>query len=223
MTPPSPTSGTRRAAPGRTTRQEVLDALRAAPGPTGLARLSEDLGIHVNTVRFHLTRLVESGQVEQVEPERSGPGRPASLFRAVAGMDVDGPRRFRVLAEILAQSLVARSAPARHAAEAGRAWGRRLLPPAGRKNPVNHLVAVLDDLGFAPEQRGSDRMRIGLRHCPFLELAQTHRAVVCPVHLGLMRGVLESAGAAVTVDRLDPFVHPDLCVAHLADAPATPA
>jgi predicted ArsR family transcriptional regulator len=47
--------------------------------------------------------------------------------------------------------------------------------------------------------------------------------VVCPVHLGLMRGVLESAGAAVTVDRLDPFVHPDLCVAHLADAPATPA
>jgi predicted ArsR family transcriptional regulator len=223
MTPSSPTSGPRRASSGRTTRQKVLDALRTASGPTGLVRLAEDLGIHVNTVRFHLTRLLETGQVEQVEPERSGPGRPASLFRAVARMDLDGPRRFRVLAEILAQSLAARPRPARHAAEAGRAWGRRLPAPARRKNPVNHLVAVLDDLGFAPEQRGGDRMRIGLRHCPFLELAQTHRAVVCPVHLGLMRGVLEAAGAAVTVDRLDPFVHPDLCVAHLAAAPATPA
>jgi predicted ArsR family transcriptional regulator len=40
--------------------------------------------------------------------------------------------------------------------------------------------------------------------------------VVCPIHLGLMRGVLESAGASVAVDDLAPFVEPDLCVAHLS-------
>jgi predicted ArsR family transcriptional regulator len=206
------------ATPRSATRHDVLAALRDAPGPTSIAQLAEELGIHVNTVRFHLVRLVEIGQVEQVEPERSGPGRPASLFRAVVGMDTGGPRRFLMLAEILARSLTAGPAPARHAVEAGRAWGQEVPAPARRKNPVNHLVAVLDDIGLAPERARSDRDRIGLRHCPFLELAQTHRSVVCPVHLGLMRGVLESVGASVTVDRLDPFVRPDLCVAHLSAA-----
>jgi predicted ArsR family transcriptional regulator len=39
------------------------------------------------------------------------------------------------------------------------------------------------------------------------------------VHLGLMQGALTAMRAPVTVDRLDPFVEPDLCVAHLASAP----
>lgn len=53
-----------------------------------------------------------------------------------------------------------------------------------------------------------------LRHCPFLELAETQAGVVCPVHLGIMRGALQTWGAPVTVDRLDAFVEPDLCLAH---------
>lgn len=55
---------------------------------------------------------------------------------------------------------------------------------------------------------------VGLRHCPFLELAETQAGVVCPVHLGIMRGALQTWGAPVTVDRLDAFVEPDLCLAH---------
>jgi hypothetical protein len=35
------------------------------------------------------------------------------------------------------------------------------------------------------------------------------------VHLGLMRGVLDARNAPVTVDRLDAFARPDLCLAHL--------
>jgi predicted ArsR family transcriptional regulator len=224
MSPRPTTSSPSPSTARRSTRHDVLTALKAAPEPTGIAQLAEALGIHVNTVRFHLGRLVQSGQVEQVEPARSGPGRPASLFRAVEGMDTDGPRRFRMLAEILTRSLAAGPAPGRRAVEAGRDWGRHLPGPARRKHPVNHLVAVLEDVGFAPEQGRSDRTRIGLRHCPFLELAETHRSVVCPIHLGLMRGVLESVDASVTVDRLEPFVRPDLCVAHLsATSPASPA
>jgi hypothetical protein len=34
-----------------------------------------------------------------------------------------------------------------------------------------------------------------------------------------MQGALTAMRAPVTVDRLDPFVEPDLCVAHLAPAP----
>lgn len=99
-----------------------------------------------------------------------------------------------------------------------RAWGRQLeAPPAGAdtEETIDHLVAVLDDLGFAPERRASNgRQQVGLRHCPFLELAETQAGVVCPVHLGIMRGALQTWGAPVTVDRLDAFVEPDLCLAH---------
>jgi len=40
----------------------------------GVAELAEALGIHVNTVRFHLDKLAASGQVERVEPARGTPG-----------------------------------------------------------------------------------------------------------------------------------------------------
>jgi predicted ArsR family transcriptional regulator len=194
----------------------VLAVLRAAPGPLGVAQIAESLGVHANTVRFHLDTLLEAGRVEQVEPDRSRPGRPAALFRVVRGMDPGGPRRFRMLAEILTRSLASGPAPVRRALEAGRDWGRQLPGPDAGQKPVAHLIAHLDDLGFAPEPDPDDPSRIGLRHCPFLELAETHQAVVCPIHLGLMRGVLESAGASVAVDDLAPFVEPDLCVAHLS-------
>lgn len=38
---------------------------------------------------------------------------------------------------------------------------------------------------------------------------------MCAVHLGLMRGVLDARRTPVTVDRLDAFARPDLCLAHL--------
>jgi predicted ArsR family transcriptional regulator len=41
--------------------------------------------------------------------------------------------------------------------------------------------------------------------------------VICALHLGLMRGALARMRAPVSVDRLDPFVEPSLCVAHLSE------
>ena len=182
--------------------------------------IAEMLDVHPNTVRFHLDTLVSSGRVEQVAPDRHGPGRPALMFRATRRMDPGGPRHYRILAEILANGLAGdRDADAR-ALAAGRAWGLQLKPPprttAGAlvaDESIDHLVGLLDDLGFAPERRGDEQ--VGLRHCPFLELAESQKAVVCPIHLGLMQGALETWEAPVTVDRLDPFVEPDLCLAHL--------
>ena len=107
---------------------------------------------------------------------------------------------------------------------AGRAWGLRLesglkSPPEGAtsaEESIDRLVEVLDELGFAPERRvSSGDQQVGLRHCPFLELAETRTTVVCPIHLGLMQGALETWGAPVSVDRLDAFVEPDLCLAHI--------
>jgi predicted ArsR family transcriptional regulator len=208
-------------------RRGVLKALKAAPGAMSITALAAELGVHPNTVRFHLDTLVSDGQVEQVEPDHRGPGRPPLMFRAIPQMDPGGPRHYRLLAEILTMSLASGRDTRAKALAAGRAWGRRLESPApqgkkmGVKESINRLVGVLDEIGFASERRESGgEQQIGLRHCPFLELAETRADVICPIHLGLMQGALESWGSPVAVDRLDAFVEPDLCLAHLTLAGA---
>jgi len=205
-------------------RREVLRLLRAAPAPMGIVAIADRLGVHPNTVRFHLDSLVADGQVEQVASGRKGPGRPPLMFQSVRQMDRGGARHYRLLAEILIAALATERTPRAKAMAAGRAWGRGLdsrlesLPAgaAGTEGAIDKLVAALDELGFAPERRTSNgEQRVGLRHCPFLELAETHASVVCPIHLGLMQGALEAWGAPVTVDRLEAFVEPDLCLAHV--------
>lgn len=209
-------------------RREVLRLLRSSPDPLSIVAIAEQLGVHPNTVRFHLDSLLTASQVEQVEHDRKGPGRPPLMFQAVRQMDRGGTRHYRMLAEVLTEALAAERNPRAKAVAAGRAWGRNLesrgkAPKArGADEALDRLVGVLDDLGFAPERRTSDGDQlVGLRHCPFLELAETRGAVVCPIHLGLMQGALEAWGAPVSVDRLDAFVEPDLCLAHVS--PAGPA
>ena len=75
----------------------------------------------------------------------------------------------------------------------------------------------MTEIGFAPQPEDVDGggYRLSLRHCPFREVAERHRDVICALHLGLMRGALATMRAPVSADRLDPFVEPGLCVAQL--------
>ena len=194
--------------------------------------MAEPFGVHLNTIRFHLEALTQTGQVEQVEATPSGPGRPPLMFRARPGMDPAGPRSYRLLAAILTTGLADGPEAAAKLSRAGRLWGARLVgsdPAAGTEGAasigedeaIERLVVLLAELGFAPEPT-ADPDRIVLRHCPFLELATASTRLTCPVHLGLMQGVLEALGSGVQVERLDPFVQPDRCAALLSRSRATP-
>jgi predicted ArsR family transcriptional regulator len=206
-------------------RDDVLAALRAATSALTIAQIADQLGVHPNTVRFHLDSLVTEGRVERVEPDHRRPGRPPLLFCAVGGMDPGGTRRYRVLADILTLAFAGDPHASAKALEAGRAWARRIARPT-RQHPgveasINRLVKLLDEFGFAPQRRKTHgEAQVGLRHCPFLELAEDRSAVVCPIHRGLMLGALEAWRAPITVHRLDPFVEPDLCLAHITAATA---
>jgi len=81
---------------------------------------------------------------------------------------------------------------------------------------VAALVGGLDGVGFEshPEGQG-DELRLEISHCPFLEVAVDHREIVCSVHLGLMRGMLEGMGAGLAAQSLEPLVEPSRCIAHL--------
>ncbi len=78
------------------------------------------------------------------------------------------------------------------------------------------LTEALEQIGFAPEAVADGAQhQIRLRRCPFREVAENHPDVVCELHFGLMQGVLDQMRAPVTVDRLEPFAEPALCIAYL--------
>lgn len=210
-------------------RLRILRALRQAPRGLRVQELSESVGRHTNTVRFHLDRLVAEGMVTRHVEERTEPGRPRLTFTAVAGPAAhEDQRSYRLLAEILT-GFVAESVPDARAAstEAGRVWGHYLTERPGpfrrttEEQSLAELVRILEAVGFAPELAGGDgRWELWFAHCPFLEAAVEHREVVCAVHLGLMRGALAEMRSPITADRLEPFVEPSLCMAGLSEADA---
>jgi predicted ArsR family transcriptional regulator len=207
-------------------REEVLDVLRAADSPLGVTEIARRLGVHPNTVRFHLGALTRSARVEVVPVEHGRRGRPPRAYRPVLRMDPDGPREYLALAELLTEELASRAEPTRRALEIGRRWGRRLAgesaPSRARSARVarDRIRRMLDRLGFAPDP-GADAGPIELRSCPFLELAESSTRVVCPIHLGLMQGALETWEAPVTVQRLEAFAEPDRCLVHLGPVRAS--
>ena len=187
--------------------------------------LAARVGLHANTVRVHLRILADAGLVEQGPQARKGRGRPRLAYRAVGEAVDDRGRRYRLLAEILT-TLVAQYGGEAHERleEIGEAWGRHLVdspPPSvelSDAEAVDRLLGLLVEIGFRPELEAGRRRRILMRSCPFLELARRHEKVVCPIHLGLIRGALGELGATTRATRLEPFVRDDLCIAHLAGA-----
>ncbi|MFW6204480.1 MAG: helix-turn-helix transcriptional regulator [Actinomycetota bacterium] len=205
-------------------RSRVLAALQDAGEAMGVDEVARRVRLHPNTVRFHLDALVEAGLVERSTEHRDQPGRPRTMYAAHPGSARAGRRSYRLLAEILSSYVGSQMPePARAGREAGRAWGRYLAerPPPFRQldadSATERLVGTLDDIGFAPEAATTGRDRqILLHHCPFRETASEHREIVCSIHLGLMQGILAELGAPIDADRLEPFVEPSLCIAHLA-------
>jgi predicted ArsR family transcriptional regulator len=204
-------------------RARTLEVLQDADRPMGVQEVAELVGLHVNTARFHLDGLVRDGLATRTREERTEPGRPRVVYAAESDGQI-GQRSYRLLSEILTGFLAsAIGQPADASIEAGRAWGRYLTE---RTAPFHRIQAddalarlngTLADIGFDPEPAGTGPQRqIRLHHCPFREVAKNHRDVVCSIHLGLMQGALSEMSAPVSADRLEPFVQPGLCVAHLS-------
>lgn len=201
-------------------RARILRVLRASEEPLDTQEVAGRMGLHPNTVRFHLDQLAEAGLVVREPEDRDRPGRPRILYRAGEAPPGEG-EGYRFLARILAGYVESTAEdPGAVAEEAGRAWGRYLAErpaPFQQVSPeeaLRHILELLTELGFDPEPAAAaGSAEIRLHRCPFLEVAQERSEVVCGVHLGLMRGVLEELGEPITATALEPFVEPSLCIA----------
>ena len=163
-------------------RDVILVLLRASAEPRSIASVADELGVHPNTVRFHIDALARAGRVEQVLGDSAGRGRPPILFRASRRMDPTGPTNYRLLAGILTGYVAGHPDAAAVAAQLGRSTSPALMPSSAphrapsKTRAVTELVELLAELGFEPEPADGPRTReIRLRHCPFQEPGRTTR------------------------------------------------
>jgi predicted ArsR family transcriptional regulator len=149
-------------------------------------------------------------------PERRhGRGRPSVAYRLTGEGVGHGRDDYRLLATMLTDVGAADRDGRSRAYEAGFRWGRHLQQQA---EPDADLTELLDQEGFAAERKGDC---LEMRRCPFYALAEDSPQFICTLHRGIIDGALAEAGSEETVERLDPFVEPGLCVARLAKPPGT--
>jgi predicted ArsR family transcriptional regulator len=190
-------------------RSRIVEELHRSTAGLDANELALTLGLHPNTVRWHLGVLTDAGLVEGRREDAHRPGRPRTLYSLCANAAASGRDEFRLLASVLTSALGRQPDAAAKSEAAGRDWGRYLAPrrsplaSATHDEAIADAVRLLDEQGFAPEAKDGD---IRLRRCPYLDLAEQHPEVVCSVHKGLLAGALERLDV-----ELEPFVEPNLC------------
>ena len=199
----------------------VHDLLVGHGTPVTAAELARRSGQHPNTVREHLDALVEAGLASRQRASATGRGRPAWLYAATSA-EQPVVREYAGLATALAMQLARTSAqPREDAVEAGRVWGEQLA--AQRKTPTSpsgarrEVVDLLAGLGFDPQADRSTQT-VRLRQCPLIAAARQEPAVVCSVHLGIVRGALDTWHTRSDRTSLVPFAEPGACLLHLTGA-----
>ncbi len=186
-------------------RLAILRFLREVGEAALVTEVATATGLHHNTAREHLDRLVAAGFVERTAEHRGTQGRPRlryALVRRRAAATAD--ERFR-------------EAYLTSAREALDLPGEAACDDAVTPDVAAQLAALdlhLDDLGFAPEVAAPERT-VHLRRCPYATLAHERTELLCEVHLDLARDVLAAEGGPVTAASLEPFVGPRHCLLHL--------
>ena len=204
---------------GTASRASILELVRAADTGMTIAEVAERTGLHLSTARTHLDRLVDAGLLVKARASGGQPGRPAWRYR-VAVTEAPAPAPYRALAAALLDHLSRRGRGdvRAEATRAGRDWGRHLAAAtAPGDEPVDTLLDVLRGLGFSPRRHrtAAGTTEVHLHTCPFLELVNRNPDAICALHVGVVRGVLEHAGAPPAGAVLEPFGASDACVVRL--------
>lgn len=197
------------------TRARVLNRLTEIDGGVGVSSLAKDLALHPNTIRFHVEALVDSGYATRSHEAPKGQGRPKTLYHSSETAPVVDGNHLRDLTQVLVRQLIHRAPdPGRAAEEVGRAWGEEVaadaVPSRRGEDGIGTLLEHTQEMGFTIDT--PDAETIAFHSCPYRSVSQPTLSSICQVHLGMMRGYLESAGSRFDVDTLRPGV---VCIADL--------
>jgi predicted ArsR family transcriptional regulator len=175
------------------TRARLFALLSELKRPAGTAELAERLGLHPNGVRLHLERMREAGLVERSRP-RQAVGRPRDAWTVAPGARPGdrAPSAYADLGRWLARAIAPGPRRLRDIEATGREIGRELAPARGASLRET-LEATLTSLGFQPRMQQADTgVTFCLGNCPYRDAVRENQEVVCTLHRGLTRGLLDA-------------------------------
>jgi len=177
------------------TRARLFALLADLRRPAPTEELAERLGLHPNGVRTHLERLHEVGLVSRSR-ERQARGRPRDSWTISADAQPGGdpPTGYAQLARWLLRTLVSEDRPLGEVEATGREIGRELALNDTGVTAEQRMHEALAALGFQPRREAvaGDRLTYMLRNCPYREAVRERREVVCGLHRGITRGLLDA-------------------------------
>ena len=192
------------AQPSRAKLFELLTELRR---PAGTEELAEQLALHPNGVRMHLERLLDAGLVSR-ERTPQGRGRPRDMWMIAADAQPGGdpPSAYADLGRWLSRVLAGGKASRRAIETAGREIGRDLVPADSNQPAEETVFTTLAALGFHPEREIEQpgRLTYKLCNCPYRDAASESQDVVCTLHRGITRGLLETVSPETRLERFVP-------------------
>ena len=172
------------------TRARLFELLSELKRPAGTVELAERLELHPNGVRLHLERMREAGLVERSRPRRAvGRPRDAWAIAPDARPGGEAPSAYADLGRWLARAIPAGPRRLREIEATGRTIGRELAPGGGPEAFETALTA----LGFQPKARAGEAGEVTfcLGNCPYRDAVRENQEVVCTLHRGLTRGLLD--------------------------------
>ena len=205
------------------TRYRLYRYIGLAGRPVSVREMSRRLTLHPNSLRPHLRQLEEAGLVSREIRKTAAVGRPQTLY-VIREIEETGGRDYRLLAEMLL-GLVRGKRATEQALELARQWGTYLVaqggPKPGAQPPARRNLAALQEAmsraGFDPRFRrdatGSG-VEVTFRDCPFRDLTEDYRDLVCTLHRGLVEGMLEAVRPPMELKDFTPFVERTLCRLH---------
>lgn len=166
---------------------------------------AQEFGIHPTVARLHLEKLSEVGLVAWQKGPSTG-GRPTKIYLpGAAAVQISfPPRDYYLLARVTTEALIAMGPPGirqveRSAEEMGREMALlRLARERGTKKPARReqIMRLVEDLNeggtFCELTSATDReFEFKLTNCPFRELSSNDPHLVCRIHRGVLRGLLD--------------------------------
>jgi len=174
-------------------RARLVTTLAALRRPATTQELARLVGRHHNTTRVQLQRLEKGGLVERrLAAQARGRPRDEWAVSAAARPRNEAPQAHGDLSRWLARVL-ARDHRLDDVEAAGREIGRELAPAVAGRGVREGMHDALAALGFAPtrDDPAQETMRYVLTNCPYRQTAAESPAVVCTLHRGITRGLLD--------------------------------
>jgi predicted ArsR family transcriptional regulator len=193
------------------TRARLFSVLAELRRPVGTDELASRVDLHPNGVRVHLERLRDAGLVTR-ERSRQRRGRPRDmwLISPDARPAGDPPEGYAQLGRWLARAIKPGKSTLRTVESTGRQIGHDLAAD-GDATAETKMHATLASLGFQPSreahQPGVLTYRLG--NCPYRDAVRENADVVCTLHRGITRGLLDKLAPASKLSGFvarDPFL-----------------